>query len=130
MKIVFTISGKDHVVDRDDRLDKILVDVASQITQQNADEDAKRLANDPTYVAREPVTAGQYTETLVMPAVFDPLLRQQDDQRKGEIASKYDKVDEKTKVFVVALNKKLVDRVIAGDATFVSDIEKASGISL
>lgn len=119
MKILFTIGGEEHSVDRDGRLDKILITDAEGISEDRAKETPPR----------PPITAGERAEILVMP-IFDDLLKQQDDQRKAEIAAQYDKVDEKTKIFVTAINKELVNRAVAGDTAFVQKIVDAFGIPI
>lgn len=130
MQLTFRIGGEDHIVDRDERIDKILITVADQITAQNAEEDAKRLEADPAYVVRPPYTAGQYAESITMPAVFDPLLKQLDDQRKAEVAAAFDRVDEKTKIWVVAINKEVTNRAVAGDTAFIQKIVDAFQIPI
>lgn len=129
MEILFRIGGEEHTVTRDERLDKILITDADQITQQHADEDAKRLEADPKFEPRLPVTAGMYAESLIMPT-FDGLLKVEDDRRKAEIGAKYDQVDEKTKIFVTALNKWAIERVLAGDTASVEKLVTATGIPI
>lgn len=125
MKILFTIGGEEHSVDRDDRLDKILITVADQITQQHADEDAKRLEADPKFEPRPPVTAGMYAESITIPAVFDPLLKLQDDQRKAANATELDKADEGTKILVGEVTAKLIAAATSGDTVKVQKVADA-----
>lgn len=130
MEILFTIGGEEHLTKGDERLDKILITDADQITQQRAAEDAEKQKADPKFEPRPPVTAGMYAESITMPAVFDPLIKQQDDQRKAANAVEFDKADEKTKVILGEVNAKLVAAAASGDTAKVQKVADALEISI